>query len=119
MDSTCKQILQTCNIEFQEMHELEGQLIPRETLLDLDKYHLVKIHIAEMKKTFSSSLMTCLQKNAKDQQKWPLLNMIRQILHLYRFKMTPVRKSDGYTLDGIKKFKRFFCIQKVTNDETL
>ncbi len=26
--------------------------------------------------------------------------------------MVPVRKSDGYTLDGIKKYKRFFQIER-------
>ena len=36
--------------------------------------------------------------------------------------MTPIRKSDGYTLDGIKKYKRFFQIERKTviesNEET-
>jgi len=38
--------------------------------------------------------------------------------------MEPIRKSDGYTLEGIKKYKRFFQIKKnniensVTNDDT-
>jgi len=26
--------------------------------------------------------------------------------------MKPVRKSDGYTSDGVKKFKRFFLIEQ-------
>jgi hypothetical protein len=26
--------------------------------------------------------------------------------------MEPIRKSDGYTLDGIKKYKRYFLIKK-------
>ena len=26
--------------------------------------------------------------------------------------MEPVRKADGYTLEGIKKYKRFFLIKK-------
>jgi hypothetical protein len=34
------------------------------------------------------------------------------ILNRYKFKMLPIRKSDGYTLDGIKKYKRFFRIKK-------
>jgi hypothetical protein len=41
--------------------------------------------------------------------------------------MTPIRKSDGYTSEGVKKYKRFFQIEvinksikndKNTNDET-
>ena len=29
--------------------------------------------------------------------------------------MEPIRKSDGYTLEGIKKYKRFFQIKKNVN----
>jgi hypothetical protein len=57
--------------------------------------------------------MTSLQKNAETIQKWPLLNIVRQILQNYNYKMIPIRKCDGYTLDGIKKFKRFFQITRI------
>jgi hypothetical protein len=56
--------------------------------------------------------MTSLQKNADKSQKWPLLNLVRQILNVYDYKMEPIRKSDGYTLEGVKKYKRFFLIKK-------
>ena len=26
--------------------------------------------------------------------------------------MEPIRKSDGYTLEGVKKYKRYFLIKK-------
>jgi hypothetical protein len=32
--------------------------------------------------------------------------------------MEPIRKSDGYTLDGIKKYKRYFLINKNTVNKT-
>jgi hypothetical protein len=56
--------------------------------------------------------MTSLQKNADKSQKWPLLNLIRQILNVYDYKMEPIRKADGYTLEGIKKYKRYFQVNK-------
>ena len=59
--------------------------------------------------------MTSLQKNADKIQKWPLLNLARQILSFYNYKMEPIRKSDGYTLEGVKKYKRFFQIKKNNN----
>jgi hypothetical protein len=62
--------------------------------------------------------MTSLQKNAEKSQKWPLLNLVRQILHVYGYKMEPIRKADGYTLEGVKKYKRYFLIHKkiINND---
>jgi hypothetical protein len=53
-----------------------------------------------------------LQQNASKEQKWPLLNLIRQILNVYGYEMEPVRKSDGYTKEGVKKYKRYFQIRK-------
>ena len=38
-----------------------------------------------MKKIYSSGSLTSLQKNAQDIQKWPLLNLVRQILKSNNF----------------------------------
>jgi hypothetical protein len=54
--------------------------------------------------------MTSLQSTAGKEQSWPLLNLVRQILNVYKYNMKPIRKSDGYTKDGVKKYKRFFEI---------
>jgi hypothetical protein len=62
--------------------------------------------------------MTSLQKNADIVQKWPLLNFVRQILNTYGYKMEPIRKADGYTLDGVKKYKRYFKITQKNNKNT-
>jgi hypothetical protein len=84
-----------------------------------NKYEEVKKLIPDLKQNYSSSLMTSLHKNADKTQRWPLLNLVRQILNTYRYKMEPIRKSDGYTLEGVKKYKRYFEIKKqhfITND---
>jgi hypothetical protein len=99
------------NIGF-EFGELNGQVIPREQLLSDTKYDEIKSQIPGLKKKYSSSFMTSLQKNADINQKWPLLNFVRQILNTYGYTMEPIRKSDGYTLEGIKKYKRYFQIKK-------
>ena len=112
MDEDSKKILNIIGINFDSFSELENFLIPRETLLSDLKYEEIKKLIPDLKKKFSSSFMTSLQKNAEKEQKWPLLNLVRQILNVYNYKMVPVRKSDGYTLEGIKKYKRFFQINK-------
>lgn len=113
MDEESKQILLLTGIDFEILTNSNGLLIPREQLLDDTKYKVVKQFVPELKKTFSSSFMTSLQKNAGNSQKWPLLNLIRQILGVYNYQMKPIRKSDGYTLEGVKKFKRFFLIEKI------
>ena len=37
---------------------------------------------------------------------------------IHGYKMEPVRKSNGYTLDGKKKYKRFFFIREKTVDNS-
>jgi hypothetical protein len=107
MDEVSKEILCLVGITGESLH---GQLIPREMLLNNSLYTNIKKRIPELKKLFSSSAMTCLQESAETNQKWPLLNLIRQILHGYKYNMSPIRKSDGYTPEGVKKYKRFFQI---------
>jgi len=110
IDSDFKVILNTVGIYFNSIAELEGIFFPREELLSEIKYDVVKQYIPELKKKYSSTFMTSLQKKAETNQKWPLLNLIRQILLVYNYHLMPVRKCDGYTPDGIKKYKRFFKI---------
>ena len=112
MDDESKTILKIIGFEFEELKELEGLIIPRETLLSDSIYDKIKIKIPDLKKNYSSSFMTSLQKNADKAQKWPLLNLVRQILNVYHYKMEPIRKADGYTLEGVKKYRRFFQIKK-------
>ena len=51
------------------------------------------------------------------EQKWPLLNLVRQVLRSCHYKMTPKRVSAGYTKDGKKIFKRMFIIEKLNKIE--
>ena len=115
MNEESKTILKIIGIEFNEIHELNGLSMLRDHLLSDTKYEEVKHFLPELKKTYSSSLMTSLQKNADKSQKWPLLNLVRQILNTHGYKMDPIRKSDGYTLEGVKKYKRYFLIKKKSN----
>jgi len=110
MDDDIKNIFKIIGLEINKINDLDGQIISREVFLSDEKYDETKFIIPELKKSFSSSFMTSLQKNADKSQKWPLLNLIRQILHVYGYKMEPIRKADGYTLEGVKKYKRYFFI---------
>jgi len=112
IDEYSKDVLKLSGFSFEKIEDLDGHFIPREQLLSDLKYEEIKKLIPELKKKYSSSVMTSLQQNADKVQRWPLLNIVRQILSRYNFKMVPVRKSDGYTLDGVKKYKRFFQLER-------
>ena len=113
-----KAFLNKCKIIMNTFDDLDGLLVPREVLLGLDNYKNVKDEIAILKQMFNSSSLTALQSTAEENQKWPLLNLVRQILKACNFKMTPKRVSAGYTKDGKKLYKRMFIIERFTTIET-
>jgi hypothetical protein len=112
MNEEGKIVFKLIGFKIDELDELNGLIIPRDVLLSDSKYNEVKKSIPELKKNYSSTFMTSLHKNAEKIQKWPLLNLVRQILNTYHFKMEPIRRADGYTLEGVKKYKRYFQIKK-------
>lgn len=113
MDLNIKKIFESVGYKIEELSELDNLIVPREKFLDDEKYDEIRTYIPDLKKSFSSKTMTCLQKTANTNQKWPLLNLIRQILHKNGYEMVPIRKCDGYTLEKVKKYKRFFIFKQI------
>jgi hypothetical protein len=113
MDEIIKDIFSTIGISFALLEDNQEILIERELLICETKYLEVKDKIPNLKKYFSSSFLTSLQKKAAENQKWPLLNLVRQILKARLYEMKPIRKANGYTKQGVKLYKRFFLISKL------
>lgn len=111
-------VLSEIGIKIEKLEDAKGLFIEREQLLCDKKYEEVKKLIPKLKQTYSSSFLTGLQKDADKTQKWPLINLIRQMFSIHGYKMEPVRKSNGYTLDGKKKYKRFFFIREKNVDNS-
>ena len=108
-----KNFLSQCGIEFENFQDLDGMIIPREILLSENTYLKIKPMILELKKIFSSSFHTSMQMIAFKKQRWPLINLVRQVLRSCEYSLTPKRICDGYGKDGQKKFRRIFIINKL------
>lgn len=104
-----------------DISELNGIMIPRDLLINDEKYDIVKEYLVKLKKhkMFSSTFLTSLHKDADKKQKWPLLNLVRQILKVNHFRMNPIRKSAGKTKLGKKKYIRYFLIEKLKKTEEI
>lgn len=103
--------LQRCGIVCPDYSHIPLLIIPRVILLHDEKYKDAIEYIPAFKKMFSSSYLTSLQNTAEGKQRWPLLNIVRQILKEYNFKLTPKRLSNGYTKDKKKLYRRVFIIE--------
>ena len=108
-----KNFLSQCGIEFENFQDLDGMIIPREILLSENTYLKIKPMILELKKKFSSSFHTSMQMIACKKQRWPLINLVRQVLRSFEYSLAPKRICDGYGKDGQKKFRRIFIINKL------
>lgn len=106
-------LLKKINIDVSSQ-KLDGLLLDRELFLSDHIYNTLIDDIKNLRSKYSSSSLTSLQKTAKEEQRWPLLNLIRQILRIEGYTMNPIRKADGYGLDGKKKYKRFFLIKQTS-----
>ena len=95
------------------LDQLDGSIIERDLFLDDKKYQRIKEKVKSLKLYFSSSLLTSLQENAENKQKFPLINIVRQLLKVKYYKMQPQRKANGYEKSGKKIYKRFFLIKKI------
>ena len=113
-----KCFLNKCGVVMNTYEDLNGMLIPREILLNNENYKKIKDEILVLKKLFNSSALTSLQSTAEENQKWPLLNLVRQILKAIYYNMTPKRVSAGYTKDGKKIYRRMFIVEKLSQTES-
>lgn len=105
--------LNKCDINVKDISSLNQLTIPRKILLDTNKYLTLTQDIVELKNLFSNSSLTSLQESAFKKQKFPLINIIRQLLKTINYKMKPVRISAGYHLiNGKKQYERYFFIHK-------
>ena len=102
-----------CGLNISCLENLNGYELERDQLLNKKKYEEIQFEIPELKKYLSSSMFTSVQKNANDQQKFPLINLVRQILKRMGFYLTPKRICNGYDENGKKKYKRLFRIQSI------
>lgn len=120
MDKDIKLLLNKIGLPFEDSEELLNQLVPRDIFLDKEVYKEIYNEIPLLKAYLKSSKCTCLHKTAEKNQRWPLLNITRQILKNFNYRMEPIRKAEGYTEDGKKIYRRYFLICKIPefeNDE--
>ena len=93
----------------------------KEQLLDIELEHtflrrkeiVEKLHklIPKLKKYYESNKLTCLHINSLEKQKFPAINLIRQILKCNGFKLEPYVICKGYCkITKTKLVDRYFRI---------
>ena len=69
--------------------------------------------IPQLKLVYNSSYLNCLHDNSIFKQKFPGVNLVRQVLKCHHLALTPKIISNGYEkATGKKKVSRIFKIEK-------
>lgn len=88
----------------------QGMTIHRASLLNMEKYKKLTPYILKLKTIFTSKTMNSLHNGAEYKQKWPFINLVRQVLKKIGYDIKPQRQCAGKDEYGKKKFERYFII---------
>ena len=114
-EEVLKQMLHVLNINYELKDELHGKEFERDKLLDIDIVkELMILKPLIISSGYKSGKLTSLHKNNESLQKFPGINMVRQVLKCNGLKLNPYVVSIGYDQDTGKKLtKRYFNIHKL------
>jgi len=109
-----KKIFKIININISTLKDIENIEIERNTLLNEKINNDFNKLLEECKDIYSSSKLTSLHNNRELKQKFPGINLLRQILKCNNLKLTPKITSYGYNKNNGKKIiKRSFIINNI------
>jgi hypothetical protein len=97
-----------------EQNDLLDIMIMRDKLLEKTTNKILLDKVPELKKVYNTGYLSCLHDNSIYKQKWPGINLLRQILKCNFYHLTPKILSNGYDkLSGKKQVTRVFVIEKI------
>ena len=106
-------IFKILNFEVDEIKDLNCITIQRELLKGKKVTEQVLELVPELREVYNSSYLTCLHDNSIYKQKFPVINLVRQILKCNYLLMTPKVISNGYDkASGKKLVTRIYVIEK-------
>ena len=86
-----------------ENKEISDIIIDQEQLKQRDIILKFRKLIPKLKKHYNSEMLNCLHKNSLSKQKFPAVNMLRQILKCNDYKLNPFIVCNGYDKSSGKK----------------
>ena len=107
------ELFELVGIKKKNITQLNNVEIPRDVLLDKKIIEKCFNMISDLKKKYSSNIFTCLHQNSNEKQRFPGINMFRQILKANGYNLNPQVVSNGYCpITGKKNVIRSFTVVK-------
>ena len=109
-------LFQSLDLDFnvKNLDDLFSLTISQDKLKDKELINKLYEKIDDLKIFYNSNMLTCLHKNSLHKQKFPALNMLRQICKCNGLKMYPFVISRGYDkVSGRKIMDRYYKITPI------
>jgi len=109
-------LFQSLDLDFnvKNLDDLFSLTISQDKLKDKELINKLYEKIDDLKIFYNSNMLTCLHKNSLHKQKFPALNMLRQICKCNGLKMYPFVISRGYDkVSGRKIIDRYYKITPI------
>jgi hypothetical protein len=111
-----REIFKILGIKVTTEPELFNVLIHRDDLLRVDIEQKLTSIINKLKEKYKSSKLNCLHENRESKQKFPGINLVRQILKCNGYHLKPLVFSKGYSKhNGKKLVERNFKVIRLEN----
>ena len=102
------------DLNVNNLDDLFSLTISQDKLKDKELINKLYEKIDDLKIFYNSNMLTCLHKNSLHKQKFPALNMLRQICKCNGLKMYPFVISRGYDkVSGRKIIDRYYKITPI------
>ena len=106
-------IFRILNYDVETIKEITEITLYRDKLIDKNTRKIILELIPDLKEQYKSAYLTCLHDNSIYKQKYPVINLLRQILKCNHLILKPKIVSNGYEkITGKKKVMRMFTIEK-------
>ena len=113
------ELFDAIDIKIKTREDLHTIILRQDTLKDRNLIEELYRKAPNLKSFYNSSKLTCLHKNSLDKQKFPAVNMYRQLLKCNNLKMEPYVVSKGYNkYSGKKIVERFYRIKELSQKDS-
>ena len=99
-----KDLFNVLHIKIESKFDLINIELDRECLLEDPFYSYAINYKKKLKKIYKSCKYNCLHSNSETKQKFPSINLIRQVLKSNQLQLTPYYRSLGYDTNKKKLF---------------
>ena len=114
LDDLIIKMLSDIDIKVDNLDNLNNLIIERDHFINNCFYPVLKTYIPLLKDYLKSSSLTGLHSNSEKKQRYPSINIVRQVLKCRGYKLVPMIVSQGYDKStGRKKTKRYYKIIKM------